>query len=161
MLFADFYSTGRKRMRINEDRGYSYPSKANSFVEYREADYLQDLESGKYGSVTEDIKKLFERGMDFLKPKYAMNPDLRLLRSHDKSSINEATNQPAMFINLDDDCDPRGMRQAPVLIIDSDDDEPVEQSSSRQYQGVLLPMPASGPLILDPVVVCLSFHLKV
>ncbi|XP_017230416.1 protein CHROMATIN REMODELING 35 [Daucus carota subsp. sativus] len=148
---SDFYSTGRKRMRINEDRGYSYPSKANSFVEYREADYLQDLESGKYGSVTEDIKKLFERGMDFLKPKYAMNPDLRLLRSHDKSSINEATNQPAMFVNLDDDCDPRGMRQAPVLIIDSDDDEPVEQSSSRQYQGVLLPMPASGPLILDPV----------
>lgn len=160
ILYADFYSTGRKRMRISEDKGYANTIKAYSSGECREADYLQDLESGKYGSVTNDIKKLLERGMDFLKPKYARHPDL-LYRCHDKSSINEATNQLPVFVKLDDDCDPRGMRQAPVVIIDSDEDEPVNQNSSHQYQGVLLPMPVSGPLMLDPVVICLLFHIIV
>lgn len=147
---SDFYSTGRKRMRINEDKGYSSPLKADCPVECREADYLQDLESGKYGSVTEDIRTLLERGMDLLKPNYAKYPDL-LYRCHDKSSMNEATKQLALFVNLDDDCGSKGMKPAPVLIIDSDDDEPANQSSSCQYEGVHLPMPASGPLILEPL----------
>lgn len=143
-------------MRINEEKGYSNPLKADSSVECREADYLQELESGKYGSATEDIKLLLERGMDLLKPNYAKYPDL-LYRCHDKSSINEATKQLAVFVNLDDDCVSRGMRPAPVLIIDSDEDEPVNQSSSCQYEGVCLPMPASGPLILEPLVGYLYF----
>lgn len=144
-------------MRINEDKGYYNPLKADSSVECQEADYLQDLESGKYGSVTKDIKILLERGMDLLIPNYAKYPDL-LYRCHDTSSINEATKQLAVFVNLDDDCVSEGMKPAPVLIIDSDEDEPVNQSLC-QFEGVHLPMPASGPLILEPLVVCLYFHL--
>lgn len=133
------------------------------FGRFTEADYLQELESGKYGSVTKEIKDLYDRSMDLLKPKYAMYPNL-LYRCNTRSSMNEDIDQSVAvlgsdIITLEDNHVYQGMRAAPVLIIDSDEEEPGDQRPSRPYQDIVLTMAGVGYPLMDSKVSFLAFSL--
>lgn len=147
-------------MKIGDEREL-VSTKVNHSGQFTIPDYLQDLESGKFGSVTKEIKDLIDRSMYLLKPKFAMYPDL--LHKCYKSSINEDVDRLVSIpgsdiIQVEDNHE--GMRAAPVVIIDSDEEEPEYQRPARLHQNIVLPMPTVGYPLLDSKVCYPFFKIR-
>lgn len=144
-------------MKISEGKDYCDASKVVDHSDpFTLANWLQGLDHGKYGSVTQEIKDLLDQGTDMLKPYYKMHPTLINL-CVDKKPDNDASeaNQPATpvahdVILVDDDhaaCDLPITKS--LVIIDSDDDEPEDQRPFRPYQDVFNRKPAGEFLMKD------------
>ncbi|KAG6413419.1 hypothetical protein SASPL_126128 [Salvia splendens] len=150
----DLGSKRRKRIKADEGSNYSYgtfPASWRYVVEQRrnqthtqalnESDpyttkiLLNQLDSGRFGSVTKEIEELIKRRRQVLDYFYAQNPELSLTTCPDvqESVVSKPMELVAPdVIDLDDDNDGEMERlipesqlshhAAPVVIIDSDDD---------------------------------------
>nr|TKR85073.1 SNF2 domain-containing protein CLASSY 3-like isoform X1 [Populus alba] len=107
---------------------------------------LERLDSGRYGSVTDDIRSLFNRRAQLIPPFLAMHP----------TQSNEPRGRGMIFgeekcnvIDLDDDEIEGGgdsvgnvaVGRTPVVVIDSDDDESNENRMVGHFQVIVLPKP--------------------
>ncbi|XP_057788248.1 protein CHROMATIN REMODELING 35-like isoform X2 [Salvia miltiorrhiza] len=148
---SDLGSKRRKRIKADEGNGYSFSSYGSFPASWRFAfdkkrqvlnesdpfttkDLLNQLDSGKFGSVTKEIEDLIKRRRRVLDSFYALNPELSstiCLDVQDKVASKPMEVAPDV-IDLDDDKDDELERlvpesqlshhAAPVVIIDSDDD---------------------------------------
>ncbi|KAJ6927260.1 hypothetical protein NC651_011362 [Populus alba x Populus x berolinensis] len=107
---------------------------------------LERLDSGRYGSVTDDIRSLFNRRAQLIPPFLAMHPtQSNEPRGRGMSFGEEKCN----VIDLDDDEIEGGgdsvgnvaVGRTPVVVIDSDDDESNENRMVGNFQGIVLPKP--------------------
>ncbi|KAK9667342.1 hypothetical protein RND81_14G249700 [Saponaria officinalis] len=130
---TDLYSPSLKR-----------PKFANGGEDSRVIDYsdpfaipnlLQNLDSGKYGSVTKEVQALIARRMQMVNSLIVLYPDLEKdpdLKTTEAKPVAPAIDQ--------------------VLIIDSDDDDDAAKIPVYQFQGISFPRP-SVELITDHLLV--------
>ncbi|KAJ6936971.1 hypothetical protein NC652_011603 [Populus alba x Populus x berolinensis] len=131
---------GNKRMKETKEKVTDY---AKPFAI---RGLLERLDSGRYGSVTDDIRSLFNRRAQLIPPFLAMHP----------TQSNEPRGRGMIFgeekcnvIDLDDDEIEGGgdsvgnvaVGRTPVVVIDSDDDESNENRMVGHFQGIVLPKP--------------------
>ncbi|CAK9134068.1 unnamed protein product [Ilex paraguariensis] len=175
----DLYSQRRKRTKISEEKEYSdtnfFACVGNEFEKkiadhsdpFGIPDLLEELDCGKYGSVTKEIQELLARRTQMLKPYYIMHPTL--LYRHlvvGKNSNEEVSKANGLsipsthnIIDLEDEhatnVVPQGAEPArvvgPVVILDSDDEDPGNGRPFHPYQEVVLNNPAGKFLIKDLV----------
>ena len=184
---TDLYYKGRKRIRSpSEERLHSSvatsaytrdePEQKKARTDPKVIDYsdpfavpnlLEELDGGKFGSATKEIKDLIARRGHMLDSLFAMHPTLVDV---EKSLMREASKvkQPAApsvghdVIDLDDDGDendvPAGRLPVvvcqpvtlPVVVIDSDDEETGNQRSFvPPYQQIVLSKPVGQFLMKD------------
>ncbi|PSS26031.1 Protein CHROMATIN REMODELING like [Actinidia chinensis var. chinensis] len=181
------YYKGRKRIRLSSEERLHGSVSASAYLrdepEHKKArtapkviDYsdpfavpnlLEELDGGKFGSATKEIKDLIARRGHMLDSLFAMHPTLVDV---EKSLMREASKvkQPAApsvghdVIDLDDDGDendvPAGRLPVvvcqpvtlPVVVIDSDDEETGNQRSFvPPYQQIVLSKPVGQFLMKD------------
>ncbi|PNT41478.2 hypothetical protein POPTR_004G159000v4 [Populus trichocarpa] len=107
---------------------------------------LERLDSGRYGSVTDDIRSLFYRRAQLIHPCLAMHPTLSNEPRGRGMSFGEGK---CNVTDLDDDEIEGGgdsvgnvvVGRTPVVVIDSDDDESNENRMVGHFQGIVLPKP--------------------
>ncbi|XP_034902389.1 protein CHROMATIN REMODELING 35 isoform X1 [Populus alba] len=131
---------GNKRMKETKEKVTDY---AKPFAI---RGLLERLDSGRYGSVTDDIRSLFNRRAQLIPPFLAMHP----------TQSNEPRGRGMIFgeekcnvIDLDDDEIEGGgdsvgnvaVGRTPVVVIDSDDDESNENRMVGHFQVIVLPKP--------------------
>ncbi|KAJ6692735.1 SNF2 DOMAIN-CONTAINING PROTEIN CLASSY 2-RELATED [Salix purpurea] len=129
---------GNKRMRQRKEKvtDYSDPFAIHGL--------LDQLDSGRYGSVTDDIRSLFNRKAQMIHTFVVMYPELaNESRGREMGFSEEKCN----VIDLDDDDDEGGGENVasgrmPVVVIDSDDEEESnENRMTGHFQGIVLPKP--------------------
>lgn len=117
-------------------------------------DFLDSLDSGKYGSVTKEIEAILAQKMRVLYPYFEMFPSLteKFLSMDRSGSKNDV-------IDLDDDDDlaqevtpPK--TPLPVITIESDEED--EETNGYHFQSVFSGAPAVGPLT-KPIEVHFTF----
>ena len=131
---------GNKRMKETKEKVTDY---AKPFAI---RGLLERLDSGRYGSVTDDIRSLFNRRAQLIHPFLAMHPtQSNEPRGRGMSFGEEKCN----VIELDDDEIEGGgdsvgnvaVGRTPVVVIDLDDDESNENRMVGHFQGIVLPKP--------------------
>ncbi|KAL0334698.1 UNVERIFIED_CONTAM: protein CHROMATIN REMODELING 35 [Sesamum radiatum] len=125
---------------------------------------LEELDSGKYGSVTKDIKELLMRRRQLVDSLYAVDPELPSACLDVQNKMAPKTTELAApnVIDIDDDQDassdavqcfyPATLQlnnAGPVVIIDSDDDDPMGQNWRPPYLEVNLKKPSGTLLMKD------------
>lgn len=120
-------------------------------------DVMNELDSGKFGSVTKEIEELIKRRRELLYSLYAVNPELPSVCHDVEDAVESKPMELAApdVIDLDDDKDGAKERfvpeaqlshhAAPVLIIDSDDDNDAQSG----YLEVDLKLPSFNLLPKD------------
>ncbi|PSS19109.1 Protein CHROMATIN REMODELING like [Actinidia chinensis var. chinensis] len=185
---TDLYYKGRKRIRSpSEERLHSSvatsaytrdePEQKKARTDLKVIDYsdpfavpnlLEELDGGKFGSVTKEIKDLLARRRQMLDALFAMHPTLvdvekRLMREASKVKQPATPSGGHDVIELDDDGDendvpagrltivqPVNLPKRPVVVIDSDDEEPGNQRSFvPPYQQIVLSKPVGEFLMKD------------
>ncbi|XAR59584.1 DNA helicase [Bertholletia excelsa] len=106
---------------------------------------LDELDTGKFGSVTEEIKDLIDRKTRLLHAYYARCPKL-VDTEHNMLKEASKLHQPATpptdlsnVIELDDDSvvvNDAPTERSPIVVIDSDDEQSGEPKSIIPYQGI-------------------------
>lgn len=156
---------GHKRMRISReetdyDRLACYTSTPGGPVDKRQKDALKvfdysdpfsfpdlldGLDSGKYGSVTQDIKDLCARRMQMLNPYFVQDPTLLFTYFNvEKIQSKEALKlENQGVIDLEDNS-VANKAALPVVILDSDDENDGDQKPSYPYHEVFLGRPVNG-----------------
>jgi DNA repair and recombination RAD54-like protein len=153
--FCDFFLltesrfNGNKRMKQMKEKvtDYSDPFAIHGL--------LDRLDSGRYGSVTDDIRSLFNRKAQMIHTFLVMYPELaNESRGRGMSFSEEKCN----VIDLDDGDDDEGgggnvaAGRMPVVVIDSDDEvESNENRMAGHFQGIVLPKP-EGQFLTDLMV---------
>lgn len=137
---------GNKRMKQMKEKvtDYSDPFAIHGL--------LDRLDSGRYGSVTDDIRSLFNRKAQMIHTFLVMYPELaNESRGRGMSFSEEKCN----VIDLDDGDDDEGgggnvaAGRMPVVVIDSDDEvESNENRMAGHFQGIVLPKP-EGQFLTD------------
>ncbi|CAL1384905.1 unnamed protein product [Linum trigynum] len=108
---------------------------------------IETLDSGIYGSVTEDMKALLTFKLQVLSPYLQKHPSLSdILWGGEKSSTKVGSGvQPDDVIDLDDDDDDDvghyPMAKNAIVVIDSDDEDKQDQRVVLPFQEVALPKP--------------------
>ncbi|KAL3539001.1 hypothetical protein ACH5RR_002367 [Cinchona calisaya] len=163
---SDMYLKMRKRMKV--DRGMTCGSSFNyvcwreeleqkkqklsaKVIDYSDAftisNVMEELDSGKYGSVTQDVEGLILRSQQLLSTYYAVYlenyPSVEPLGTNQSISVD--------VINVEDDSDANrvpplqfvpGLQllppAGPLVILDSDDEDPRNEGSSYPYQEIVL-----------------------
>lgn len=122
------------RFGFEQKRNHTYTKVLNDSA-FTTNDLLNQLDSGKFGSVTKEIEELIKRRTQLLKSLYAVNPKLPSACVEVKDAVESKSMELAAHnvIDLDDDKDGALERfvpeaqlshhAAPVVIIDSDDDD--------------------------------------
>ncbi|KAL9354373.1 hypothetical protein Peur_052343 [Populus x canadensis] len=131
---------GNKRMKETNEKVTDY---AKPFAI---RGLLERLDSGRFGSVTDDIRSLFYRRAQLIHPCLAMHPTLSNEPRGRGMSFGE---EKCNVIDLDDDEIEGGgdsvgnvaVVRTPVVVIDSDDDESNENRMVGHFQGIVLPKP--------------------
>lgn len=197
----DLSSKRRKRIKADDGNGYSNIGFAASWRfgfeqkrnhTYTQAlndsafttnDLLNQLDSGKFGSVTKEIEELIKRRRQLLESLYAVNPELPSACVDVKDAVESKSMELAAHnvIDLDDDKDGALERfvpeaqlshhAAPVVIIDSDDDDDDDRRGVVEVDlkppSITLPSlnlllkdkPAGSLLMKDFVVMNFSIYL--
>ncbi|XP_052198490.1 protein CHROMATIN REMODELING 35 isoform X2 [Diospyros lotus] len=188
----DWFYNGRKRMRtlgeekLHDNKGSSAHMSigsarkksrgASHVIDYSDpfsvSNLLGDVESGKFGSVTKDMKDLIAQRTQLLNSFFAMNPTLTNVEwrmGAEVSQVNHVewrmgaevskVNQPVTslaqedVIDLDDDSVvndvPANLPIVPVVVIDSDDEVIGDQRSCNPYQEIVLRKPDREFLMKD------------
>lgn len=144
----DNYTTRSKRMKFSDGGGES-----TRIVDYSDpfaiSDLLASISSGKYGSVTKEIEALIARKMQMLNTLMTMHPDLEckspgtrynlgveVADLFDKEVVDlENVHGTAIIPST-----------APVVIIDSDDEECGDRTRFHHFQDIAFPGPPVGLL---------------
>lgn len=192
----DLGSKRRKRIKADEGNGYSYGSfpaswrfafekkrnhtytqVLNESDPFTTKDLLNQVHSGKFGSVTKEIEELIKRRRQVLDSFYALNPELSSTTCPDvQDSVASKLMGTAApdVIDLDDDKDgdirlvPESQlshHAAPVVIIDSDDDNdatsghPEVDLQPTSLNLLIKDKPSGNLLMKDFVVMNFSTHL--
>ncbi|XP_073123221.1 protein CHROMATIN REMODELING 35 isoform X2 [Henckelia pumila] len=179
---SDLFRKGRKRIKLNEGIGYNdstfsaswrFESEQKRKESYSKVlDYsdplcsnnlLKDLDSGKFGSVTSDIKELLARRRKLLDSYYGKDSSLPYRRSDVQDKVASRATETTVpdVIDLDDDQEDGGNATVqrfttsvqpphlagPVVVIDLDDDNDVrgENFTSPYVEVNLKP---SGKLLM-------------
>ncbi|XP_057428626.1 protein CHROMATIN REMODELING 35-like [Lotus japonicus] len=160
---------GHKRLKLSSDSlPYSAhdkavpetPTNVEDFSNpFAISDFLNRLESGKFGSVTKDIEALIARKMQVLGPFFAKFPklvtqSLKVVVNHDEES-NKLENEKGTVMSHDEVIDleeERTKKDASaaqlVVIIDSDEeDDRDKNSSSLPFNEVMLPNSLQSPAL--------------
>ncbi|XP_011088450.1 protein CHROMATIN REMODELING 35 isoform X1 [Sesamum indicum] len=180
---VDLGSKRRKRIKTDEGREYKDSAfsaswrfesdqrrnRTNSVVADHSDPFslnnlLEELDSGKYGSVTKDIKELLMRRRQLLDSFYAVDPELPSACLDVQNKMAPKTTEPAAsnVIDLDDDQDASSVavqcfypatqqlnNAGPVVIIDSDDEDAMGQNWRPPYLEVNLKKPSGNLLMKD------------
>ncbi|KAJ7967276.1 protein CHROMATIN REMODELING 35-like [Quillaja saponaria] len=170
-ILPGLYSKGHKRLKLSGD-GEDYgsgsisakmhdkteqtkPARSSNVIDYTNPfafpDLLEHLDCGKFGSVTKDIKALLARKMQILSPYFAKYPSLSntLLDLEKKQSEESAKHESQQvthlesqnIIDLENERIAAGAR-APVVIIDSDEEDDRDHRPYHPFQEVVLSKPS-------------------
>ncbi|CAL5377130.1 unnamed protein product [Camellia sinensis] len=117
---------------------------------------LESLDSGKYGSVTKEIKDLIDRRRQTLNTYFGLDPTLmdvevNLARGASKENLPATPSAQKDVIDLVDDdvANDVPVERLPIVVIDSDDEETGDQKSLYPYREIVLPKPAGEFLMKD------------
>lgn len=131
---------------------------------------LEDLDCGKYGSVTKEINDLLARKRQMLNPYFAMHPtlvDLEVNLVKEVAKVNQHLATPLAcrdVIELDDDDtddvsaerlavvvhrSPVVAQNSQVVVLDSDDEDTEDRKPFNSYQQIILPKPPGEFLMKD------------
>ena len=126
---------------------------------------LEELGSGKYGSVTNDMEDLIRRRRLLLGIYCAVDPTLANLDLENYSSEKPFETKGSTsvdVIDVEDDCDAStvaplqsvpGVQHlplaGPLVILDSDDEDLRNEGSAYPYQEIVLPDPGRNLLLKD------------
>ncbi|KAL7002671.1 hypothetical protein U1Q18_003828, partial [Sarracenia purpurea var. burkii] len=180
------YYKGRKRMRSpGEEKNHGNmaasahtsdeptPKKSRTapkVIDYSDpsavSNLLEELDCGKFGSVSKEIKDLLDQGREMLNSIFAIDPSLLNVEKNlvkEASKVNQVVTPVAHqdVIELDDDgvADVPEERlsvvnhipaeRLPVVIIDSDDEDTGYQRSLNPYQEIVLSKPVGEFLMKD------------
>ncbi|KAH6786004.1 hypothetical protein C2S51_038459 [Perilla frutescens var. frutescens] len=148
---------GSWRFGFEQKRDCTYTQGRNDLDPCTITDLLNHLDSGKFGSVTQEIEELIKRRRQLLDSFYALNPELPSARPDVQDAVASKSMELAALdvIDLDDEKDGALERfvpeaqlshhAAPVVIIDSDDDNDARSG----YMEVDLKLPSSNLLMKD------------
>lgn len=159
-LKPGFSPEGHKRLKSSSD-GPPYSASSN-VVDYSDpfaiSGVLDRFDSGRFGSVTKDIEALTARKMQILGPYFAKYPTLvnQLLKvvtnqgeeTH-KLEIEQVTGLAQNVVDLEGERIKKDVPAAPVVIIDSDDED---QKSDFPFREVVLPAPVRPSPALKMIV---------
>ncbi|KAI8027833.1 Protein CHROMATIN REMODELING 35 [Camellia lanceoleosa] len=116
----------------------------------------KSLDSGKYGSVTKEIKDLIDRRRQTLNTYFGLDPTLmdvevNLARGASKENLPATPSAQKDVIDLVDDdvANDVPVERLPIVVIDSDDEETGDQKSLYPYREIVLPKPAGEFLMKD------------
>ncbi|KAH9696338.1 protein CHROMATIN REMODELING 35 [Citrus sinensis] len=118
-------------------------------------DLLDDLSSGKYGSVTKEIKELIDRKVQIFGPLLSQNPSLssmfvdaeKLSGQASKSANRQAHHS---VIDLEEDCVAVGVpSKSPAVVVLSDDEDEGDKRPSYPFREVRLMQPPVGPFLTE------------
>lgn len=165
----EIYSKRHKRMKISSGvESYSSTTPSTSVKHDMRAktdtiDYsdpfsikglLDDLSSGKYGSVTEEIKALIDRKVQIFGPLLSQNPSLlSMFMDADKLS-GQASKSEAhrSVIDLEEDCVTVGVpSKSSAVVVLSDDEDEGDKRPSYPFREVRLMQPAVGPFLTKEI----------
>lgn len=125
-------------------------------------DLLDDLSSGKYGSVTKEIKELIDRKVQIFGPLLSQNPSLssmfvdaeKLSGQASKSATRQAHHS---VIDLEEDCVAVGVpSKSPAVVVLSDDEDEGDKRPSYPFREVRLMQPPVGPFLTEIQVIFLA-----
>ncbi|KAI7988806.1 Peptidyl-prolyl cis-trans isomerase FKBP62 [Camellia lanceoleosa] len=109
---------------------------------------LESLDSGKYGSVTKEIKDLIDRRRQTLNTYFGLDPmlmdvEVNLARGASKENLPATPSAQKDIIDLVDDdvANDVPIERLPIVVIDSDDEETGDQKSLYPYREIVLPKP--------------------
>ncbi|KAL8151375.1 hypothetical protein V2J09_021183 [Rumex salicifolius] len=126
----DLYRTGHKRRKVTDELSkvidYSDP--------FAVPNLLESINSSKYGSVTKDVEALLARNMQVFKFNRSCCP----VAMHIERTINPINNVPSVPV-------------APVVILDSDEEEDAVQKPSFPLQQIDIQKQAKELLLQRPV----------
>ncbi|KAF1899553.1 hypothetical protein Lal_00019681 [Lupinus albus] len=159
-----FSSEGQKRLKFSSDSPpnsehekteQKAPEKSSNVVDYSNpfavSDFLNCLDSGKFGSVTKDVEFLITRKMKILGSYFVKYPTLldhlvKVVVNHDEETHMLESQKVAGLaqqnvINLEGKHVDKQVPPAPspVVIIDSDDEDDRDQKSFLPFHKVMLP----------------------
>ncbi|KAL0384052.1 UNVERIFIED_CONTAM: protein CHROMATIN REMODELING 35 [Sesamum radiatum] len=180
---SDLGSKRRKRIKTDEGREYNdgafsaswrsesdqRRNRTNSLVvdhsdPFSINNLLEELDSGKFGSVSKDMKELLTRRRQLMDSFYAVDPELPSACFNVQNKMAPKTTELAApnVIDLDDDQDASSVavqcfypstqqlnNAGPVVIIDSDDDDAMGQNWRPPYLEVNLKKPSGNLLMKD------------
>lgn len=117
--------------------------------------YLMDeLDHGKFGSVTREIEALIALRMEILNPLYTMFPDL--LTRPLNGVETEENDTKVIDVDVVDETKKAILyahSPLPVVIVDSDEESSMYKKPSYPFQQIFLGTPAAGFLFEDPMVI--------
>ncbi|XP_017433544.1 protein CHROMATIN REMODELING 35 isoform X1 [Vigna angularis] len=152
-----FPDPGRdKRLKISSySLPYSAHDKTSNVVDYNNpfaiSDVLDNLESGKFGSVTKDIEDLIAQKMKILGPYFVKYPILvdqwvKAIKKHDEETpklenqlVTVSTDQNVIDLEEEHTRKDVPATQDPIVIIDSDDEDDGDEKSMVPFHEVVLP----------------------
>ncbi|XP_038694237.1 protein CHROMATIN REMODELING 35-like isoform X2 [Tripterygium wilfordii] len=124
------HSMGHKRRKLSSDEERKSKMSAK-VIDYSDPfavpNLIEALDRGRYGSVTKDIQELLARNLEVVGPLFSLYPELlnELGNVDGRDSKENSDYQKETFIDLEDDSVTSSVpaAAAPVVIIDSDDEE--------------------------------------
>ncbi|WVZ03503.1 hypothetical protein V8G54_024309 [Vigna mungo] len=140
-----------KRLKISSySLSYSAHDKTSNVVDYNNpfaiSDVLDNLESGKFGSVTKDIEDLIAQKMKILGPYFVKYPILVDQWKHDEETpklenqlVTVSTDQNVIDLEEEHTRKDVPATQDPIVIIDSDDEDDGDEKSMVPFHEVVLP----------------------
>jgi len=168
---------GVKRLKISSSGlPSSTHDKTSNVVDYNNpfaiSDVLDNLESGKFGSVTKDIEDLIAQKMQILGPYFVKYPVLgdqwvKALTKHDEETpklenqqVAVSTQQDVIDLEEEDTKKDVPAKQDHIVIIDSDEEDDSDEKST--FQEVVLPnLVAPSPALNITVRFCFFLVLVI
>lgn len=165
----EIYSKRHKRMKISSGvESYSSTTPSTSVKHDMRAktdtiDYsdpfsikglLDDLSSGKYGSVTEEIKALIDRKVQIFGPLLSQNPSLLSMFMDAEKLSGQASKSEAhrSVIDLEEDCVTVGVpSKSSAVVVLSDDEDEGDKRPSYPFREVCLMQPPVGPFLTKEI----------
>ena len=191
-FISELYSTGHKRPRFSIDGKYragkafssttfdetvlKKPKTASNVVDFSDPfaiqDLLDQLDCGKFGSVTKDIEALFAPKMQTLYPYFGKYPTLiNKYFDMDKNKANEASRLESQqatqlardnVIDLEDDCvtNDAPTKSFAIITIDSDEEDREDRRPSYHFMNVSLNRPSGVLITKDIEVIYCAYVLE-
>lgn len=124
---------------------------------------LDDLSSGKYGSVTEEIKALIDRKVQIFGPLLSQNSSLLSMFMDAEKLSGQASKSEAhhSVIDLEEDCVDVGVpSKSSAVVVLSDDEDEGDKRPSYPFREVRLMQPPVGTFLTKEIQVGLSCNCE-
>lgn len=162
---AKTYGCTTSSVSMKDETEEKKPEVSQNIIDYSDpfaiSNLLDNLDSGKFGSVTKDIKDLIDRKFQIWGPLCANNPLLSNIFLNAESPSKQATklaiqNPFQKVIDLEDDT--AALTHHPSVVVLSDDEDEEEKRPSYPFHEVVLPRPEppAGHFFTKDMMVCFS-----